>query len=525
MWMRTELKKKARTLLKQNYWKAVSVCFIIAMLTTAYPVSTTFISLQNISVTAEPDAAFALDMPNSEIVIQTVSHFFEGVSLPGIGGRIVSAAGQIMIDMFSNHITLFFNILRSANAFLSEGAGIGLILTAAGLLLAFLYQIFINNLLLIGEKRFFMEIHSYRETMISKIFFLFKLRCLRRPAWVMFCRTLFQSLWDLTIVGGIIKHYEYSMIPFILAENPQISRRDAFFLSRQLTAHNKWRLFLLDLSFAGWTVLSVLTLGLLEFLFVNPYIATCKAELYLSLRRNYVLSRAPGYERLNDSCLEHVPSEDELLIRKALYDDSKGPYTKISYFAPEQYPVFLFSVQPPLRAVRSPLKAGRKYDACTMLFLFHAFSLFGWLLEMLVHLVQNGTFNNDTMFFAPWVPLYGLFGILSLALTKRVVQKPALAFAVCFAVYSLLEYTSNLVSDLLLGFPFRDYSGFLLNLNGRIYPGGSAVFALLGCGFIYFLAPKWAEQFEKAGRPVRWAVCIILTLLLAADTVFAPLRS
>ena len=107
MWMRTELKKKARTLLKQNYWKAVSVCFIIAMLTTAYPVSTTFISLQNISVTAEPDAAFALDMPNSEIVIQTVSHFFEGVSLPGIGGRIVSAAGQIMIDMFSNHITLF----------------------------------------------------------------------------------------------------------------------------------------------------------------------------------------------------------------------------------------------------------------------------------------------------------------------------------------------------------------------------------------------------------------------------------
>ena len=146
MWMRTELKKKARTLLKQNYWKAVSVCFIIAMLTTAYPVSTTFISLQNISVTAEPDAAFALDMPNSEIVIQTVSHFFEGVSLPGIGGRIVSAAGQIMIDMFSNHITLFFNILRSANAFLSEGAGIGLILTAAGLLLAFLYQIFIQNL-------------------------------------------------------------------------------------------------------------------------------------------------------------------------------------------------------------------------------------------------------------------------------------------------------------------------------------------------------------------------------------------
>ena len=84
------------------------------------------------------------------------------------------------------------------------------------------------------------------------------------------------------------------MIPFILAENPQISRRDAFFLSRQLTAHNKWRLFLLDLSFAGWTVLSVLTLGLLEFLFVNPYISACKAELYLSPAQELRAVPRPG---------------------------------------------------------------------------------------------------------------------------------------------------------------------------------------------------------------------------------------
>lgn len=523
MWKRTELKKKAHALLKQNYWKAISVCFIIAMLTTAYPVSTTFISLQNVSVERVPDAAFALDIPNSEIVLQTISHFFESVSLPGIGGSVMTAVGQIAIDMFSNHITLFFNILRSVNAFLSEGIGAGLMLTAAGLLFAFLYQIFINNLLLIGEKRFFMESHSYNKTMISKIFFLFKLRCLRRPAWIMFCRSLFQSLWNLTIVGGIIKHYEYSMIPFILAENPQISRRDAFFLSRQLTSHNKWRLFLLDLSFAGWVILSVFTLGLLEFLFVNPYITLCRSELYLSLRRNYVLSRSPRYERLNDSCLEHVPSEDELLIRKALYDDSNGPYTKISYFAPEQYPVFLFSVQPPFHSVHSPIKTGRKYDACTQLFLFHAFSLFVWLLEALVSLIQNGTFDTDAAFFAPWIPLYGIYGLLILLLTRRAVKKPVFVFAVCFAVYCILEYGSNLISKLLLGFPFRDYSEFLLNLNGHIYAGGSAAFALLGCGFIYFLAPKWTELFEKAGHSVRWTVCIILTLLLAADVVITLL--
>lgn len=56
--------------------------------------------------------------------------------------------------------------------------------------------------------------------------------------------------------------------------------------------------------------------------------------------------------------LEHVPSEDELLISKALYDDSEGPYTKISYFAPYQYPVFLFSMQPPIAAVKITGQSG-----------------------------------------------------------------------------------------------------------------------------------------------------------------------
>ena len=97
----------------------------------------------------------------------------------------------------------------------------------------------------------------------------------------------------------IIKHYEYAMIPYILAENPKISRKDAFFLSKQLMNKNKWRVFLLDCSFLGWKILSILTLGILDFIFVNPYITGCKAELYASLRRDYVLSRSPRYEMLS----------------------------------------------------------------------------------------------------------------------------------------------------------------------------------------------------------------------------------
>ena len=333
----------------------------------------------------------------------------------------------------------------------------------------------------------------------------------------MFCRSVFQMLWNLTIIGGIIKHYEYIMIPFILAENPKISRKDTFFLSKQLTQRNKWKLFLLDLSFTGWKILSVFTLGISDFLIVNPYITGCRSELYLSMRRNYVLSRSPRYERLNDSYLEHVPSEDELLISKALYDDSQGPYTKTTYFAPEQYPVFLFSVQPPFRAVRSPVRPERSYDLCSYIFLFYSFSVFGWILEELIYLIRDGVFADNALLFGPWLPLYGIFAILCLLLTRKLMKKPVFVFFSNLIVYSVLEYMINLLSELILGQPFRDYSEFFLNINGRVYLGSSISYALLGCAFLYYLAPRWTDLFMKAGRLKRVALCAVLCVLFATD--------
>lgn len=517
MWKRKALKKKVRSSIRQSYWRMAAVCFIIAVLTTAYPISTTFINLQTAPGPRLSDAAFAPDLPNSEVISQTIGLFIDRSPLSGLFGGTVANMSHLIIDLYSTSISVFFNALRALNAFFTRSLGMAAILVAAGAVFTFLYQIFISNILQVGEKRFFLEIRSYRQTPVSKIFFLYKLRYIFHPAWVMFCRSFFQTLWNLTIIGGIIKRYEYSMIPFILAENPKISKRDAFFLSRQLTQRNKWKLFLLDLSFAGWKLLSILTLGIFDFVIVNPYITGCRSELYLTLRRNYVLSRSPRYERLNDSYLEHVPSEDELLISKALYDDSQGPYTKTTYFAPEQYPVFLFSVQPPFRAVRSPVRPERRYDLCSYILLFFSFSVFGWFLETLIYLIRDGALTDNTLLFGPWLPLYGILGILILLLTKRIIKKPVRVFFVNFFIYTVLEYILNLTSDLILGYPFRDYSEFLLNLNGRVYVGSSISFALLGCAFLYYLAPQWTELFMKVGRSKRIALCVILCALFAVD--------
>ena len=76
---------------------------------------------------------------------------------------------------------------------------------------------------------------------------------------VMFLKNLFTSLWTLLfVIPGIVKHYEYLMIPYILAENPGMDRKEAFQISKRMMDGQKMETFILDLSFIGWILLSAI---------------------------------------------------------------------------------------------------------------------------------------------------------------------------------------------------------------------------------------------------------------------------
>jgi uncharacterized membrane protein len=103
---------------------------------------------------------------------------------------------------------------------------------------------------------------------------------------VMFLRNLFLALWTLLfIVPGIIKAYSYRMVPYILADDPEIGAKDAITLSRQMMDGHKWNTFVLDLSFIGWNLLSLLTFGLVGVFYANPYQFSTNAELYKVLKK------------------------------------------------------------------------------------------------------------------------------------------------------------------------------------------------------------------------------------------------
>ncbi len=89
---------------------------------------------------------------------------------------------------------------------------------------------------------------------------------------VMFLKNLFTSLWTLLfVIPGIVKHYEYLMIPYILAENPGMDRKEAFQISKRMMDGQKMETFILDLSFIGWILLSAITCGIVGIFYVNPY--------------------------------------------------------------------------------------------------------------------------------------------------------------------------------------------------------------------------------------------------------------
>jgi len=101
----------------------------------------------------------------------------------------------------------------------------------------------------------------------------------------MFLMGVYTFLWSLLlIIPGIIKSYSYRLTPFILNDEPELSFNAAIEKSMAMMNGNKMKLFLLDLSFIGWILLAILTLGI-GYLWLVPYMATSTAAFYEDLKK------------------------------------------------------------------------------------------------------------------------------------------------------------------------------------------------------------------------------------------------
>ena len=89
-------------------------------------------------------------------------------------------------------------------------------------------------------------------------------------------------------IGGIIFAYAYKMVPFLLHDYPELTAKEALKLSREMMKGYKWDLFVLDLTFIGWALLCILTLGI-GVLWLAPYIYSAEAHFYDDLKAKVVV--------------------------------------------------------------------------------------------------------------------------------------------------------------------------------------------------------------------------------------------
>lgn len=190
--------------------------------------------------------------------------------------------------------------------------GLSLLGTLAGAIIPFagslLVTIFATNIIAAGVVRYF-TISELNENNagVGELFGCFQ-NGYGSIALVMFLRSLFVSLWTLLlVVPGIIKYYEYYMVPYLVAEYPEKDRKEIFSLSKQMMTGYKFDTFVLELSFIGWFLLGTLACGI-GTLFVMPYFEGTKAQLYLHLKeeRLGIVRSGNGGSMVNPSIASDV---------------------------------------------------------------------------------------------------------------------------------------------------------------------------------------------------------------------------
>lgn len=403
--------------------------------------------------------------------------------------------------------SLFFGVVHTLIPFFQKSEFMQLLISLAGIAFTFSWWFFVQNILLVGEKRFFLEKINYTEIPFRSLLLPVRVGKLFNTAAAMALKSCFQFLWDLTIVGGFIKHYSYLMVPYILAENPAVKPREALNMSKQMMKGEKWQTFLLDLSFAGWFILSTLTFGLLNIFFLNPYLTSAHAQLYRALRYKAIDGQMSGYENFNDEWLFEMPET----IKRAPEEDYS-------------YPIGYFPISEQRHRVWLRNDYMRRYSVQSLILLFFTFSLIGWLWEVCLHIVQDGAFVNRGVMYGPWLPIYGSGGVLILVLLQKVRRNPGLTFFLTVVICGIVEYGTSWYLEVTKGTKWWDYSGYFLNLNGRICAEGLFVFGLGGCAFIYILAPFFDQLYKKIPPYRQMLICLMLIAAFAADSSYSRLH-
>ncbi len=582
---RKEVKTRARQTVKKHYMMLVMVSLIAVFLglqSSSFDNFVRMYSSESVGTAAEGKTDTRVAVGNTgliDVLNQTMSgNTEEGRQLSEalkkeeiersgeenrILGRSRGALSKIVNGITSGSLfVMFVSGINSLSGSKNLGSLILIMLAFAGVLG---FNFLIVNTYTVISARMFLEGRIYDKLPAQRFVFLLRVKRWMKVSLAMLKYTIYQALWMLTVIGGVIKYYSYSQVPYILAENPDLTGREAITLSRRMMRGHKWERFLLDCSFIGWSILGACTFGLSEVFYSLPYQSASFCEYYVRLRGKAKESGILGTELLNDRYLYERAADDVLWEAymdvleweedTELQEERPGGSRRVladwfgillgssqeerAYEERREREVRLGMLKDaaegrmyPGRLSRFPEAAKqkrvetfhymRRYSVWSLVLLFFIFSFIGWCWEVSLHLVLDGVFVNRGALHGPWLPIYGSGGVLLLTLLNRVRSSPVKEFFCIIFVCGMVEYwTSYYLEVVYDGMKWWDYSGYFLNLNGRICAEGLLVFGIGGMVFVYIAAPLLDNRIRVIRKQVLVWSCLLLLGMYAADTVYS----
>ena len=587
MLTRKEIRKNARRSLRAHYWIFVAVCLLAAVLGTEYANSTQIFRIQKRVQErmgkSEPTAAEVKgttsemsvfnDIVNGDLkgAIESLSHrieVYQGKDTH-IGDLELGHSRGILASVVNTIASgsLLLNILTLIDTMLGAKDIAGMLLALLGFGFIALFWLFVANVYRVGYSRVFLEGRVYKKVPFSRVVFLHRVHKNIRASLSMAVYTLLSYLWIITVVLYPVKRYAYLLTPYLVAENPSLSPLEAIRMSTRMMKGHKWEAFLLEMSILPWLLLSLATGGLAGALFSNPYRETVMAEYCAGIRKLAFENKNPDCEKLMDRYLYEAPPEavlecayEDVLELMELPEEKTAPRKGVWGFL-EKYLGLVPSMDEHERECRSIMTATRQkeeyqdavegntyptrlfpmrdfkknrkledagylrhYTLTSVILLFFIGCVFGWLWEVALHLLQSGEFANRGTLHGPWLPIYGGGAVLVLLMLYRFRKRHVTEFVLIVVVCGIVEYVTHWILEVTSGGQrWWDYSGYYLNVNGRICAEGLLVFGIAGIAFVYVAAPLLDNFLVNIRMKILVPICAVLLGVFAADIVYSAI--
>ena len=150
---------------------------------------------------------------------------------------------------------------------------------------------------------------------------------------------------------------------------------------------------------------------------------------------------------------------------------------------------------------------------------FFLISFVGWLWEVGLYLATEQAFINRGAFYGPYLPIYGVGGLLLWFILQRLHKKKLVTFLLSAVICSVLEYATGAYMEWKWGLRWWDYSGQFMNLNGHICLLSVVAFGLGGMLLNCYVMPYYMRLYHKISVRWRKILCVGLSAVFVVDLV------